>query len=154
MSIGFIAFGSNIGDRKTNIEKSLRMLEEKNIKILSTSSFYITEPYGYTDQPEFLNGVAKIKTEFTPRELLYILLDIEFKLGRERKIRWGPRTIDLDILFYDGLIVNEKDLVIPHPDLHNRRFVLDPLNEIAPEFIHPVFGKNIRELYCKLNNIQ
>lgn len=147
MSIVFIGLGSNIGNRDLNIEMALEKLQKKGVKILCYSSFYATKPYGYTDQPEFLNGVAEITTDLTPRCLLNLLLDIESELGRKRRIKWGPRIIDLDILFYDDLVIDEKGLTIPHPDLHNRRFVLEPLNEIDPEFIHPVLGKTVKELY-------
>ena len=99
------------------------------------------------DDPEwFINGVFLLETGQAPRELLETLLKIESRLGRERTIKWGPRTIDLDILFYDDRVIREVDLVIPHPELEKRRFVLDPLSEIAPDLIHPVIGKKITEL--------
>lgn len=150
MSIAFIGLGSNIGNKTQNLKSAIEKLKENQIEILNISSFYKTKPYGYTDQPEFLNAVVKIQTNLSPKELLKTLMKIERKLGRKRTIRWGPRTIDLDILFYDDLIINEKDLIIPHPDLHNREFVLKPLNEIEPEFIHPVLKKKIKQIYSEL----
>lgn len=146
----FIAIGSNLFDRKKNIEEAISNLKKEGIEIVAISSIIETEPYGFTDQPKFLNCVVKAKTTKTPRELLKTLLSIELKLGRIREKRWGPRTIDLDILFYDDLIIDEEDLKIPHYDIQNRLFVLKPLSEIAGDFIHPVFKVSINEL---LNNL-
>lgn len=146
----FIAIGSNLLDRKKNIEEAISNLKKEGIEIVAISSIIETEPYGFTDQPKFLNCVVKAKTTKTPRELLKTLLSIELKLGRIREKRWGPRTIDLDILFYDDLIIDEEDLKIPHYDIQNRLFVLKPLSEIAGDFIHPVFKVSINEL---LNNL-
>lgn len=146
----FIAIGSNLLDREKNIKDAISNLKKEGIEVEAISSIIETEPYGFIDQPKFLNCVVKAKTTKTPRELLKTLLSIELKLGRIRKERWGPRTIDLDILFYDDLIIDEEDLKIPHYDIQNRLFVLKPLSEIAGDFIHPVFKVSINEL---LNNL-
>ncbi|AIY86459.1 2-amino-4-hydroxy-6-hydroxymethyldihydropteridine pyrophosphokinase [Thermotoga sp. 2812B] len=121
-------------------------MNKRNIKVEKVSSIIETEPYGYEDQPGFLNAVCIAQTLLSPRELLNTLLQIEKNMGRVRTIRWGPRIIDLDIVFYEDLVLSEEDLIIPHPDAHNRTFVLEPLCEIAPDLIHPVMGKTVREL--------
>ncbi|AHD18188.1 2-amino-4-hydroxy-6-hydroxymethyldihydropteridine pyrophosphokinase [Thermotoga maritima MSB8] len=141
-----IALGSNLGDRQRNIEKALEEMNKRNIKVEKVSSVIETEPYGYEDQPRFLNAVCIAQTPLSPHELLNTLLQIERNMGRVRTIRWGPRIIDLDIVFYEDLVLSEEDLIIPHPDAHNRTFVLEPLCEIAPDLIHPVMGKTVREL--------
>ena len=116
----------------------------------AVSDFLVTKPYGVTDQDDFLNGCIKLRTLLTPRELLDRLHHIEQAAGRERILRWGPRTLDLDILFYDDLILGEADLCIPHVDLPNREFVLRPLCEIAPYLHHPATGKTVREMLQEL----
>ncbi|AIY88217.1 2-amino-4-hydroxy-6-hydroxymethyldihydropteridine pyrophosphokinase [Thermotoga sp. TBGT1765] len=121
-------------------------MNKRNIKVETVSSIIETEPYGYEDQPRFLNAVCIAQTPLSPHELLNTLLQIERNMGRVRTIRWGPRIIDLDIVFYEDLVLSEEDLIIPHPDAHNRTFVLEPLCEIAPDLIHPVMGKTVREL--------
>ncbi|WP_334100937.1 2-amino-4-hydroxy-6-hydroxymethyldihydropteridine diphosphokinase [Thermotoga petrophila] len=128
------------------MEKALEEMNKRNIKVETVSSIIETEPYGYEDQPRFLNAVCIAQTPLSPHELLNTLLQIERNMGRVRTIRWGPRIIDLDIVFYEDLVLNEEDLIIPHPDAHNRTFVLEPLCEIAPDLIHPVMGKTVREL--------
>lgn len=147
-----IAIGTNLGDRKKNIETALNLMRERGINIVKVSSFYETEPYGYKEQPGFLNAAALCKTNLSPYELLETLLSIEKKMGRVRKIHWGPRIIDLDIIFYEDFVINEKGLSIPHPDMQNREFVLKPLNEIVPCYVHPVFCKTVRTLYEELEN--
>jgi 2-amino-4-hydroxy-6-hydroxymethyldihydropteridine diphosphokinase len=143
----FIAVGSNRGDKKRNGEQALEWLtEDADNRILRQSSWYLTQPVGLDDPEWFVNGVFLLETGQAPRELLETLLKIESRLGRERTIKWGPRTIDLDLLFYDDRVIREVDLVIPHPELGKRRFVLDPLSEIAPDLIHPVTKKTVREL--------
>jgi len=113
---------------------------------LRQSSWYLTQPVGLDDPEWFLNGVFLLETGQAPRELLETLLKIENRLGRERTGKWSPRTIDLDILFYDDRVIREVDLVIPHPELGKRRFVLEPLSEIAPDSVHPIIGKKISDL--------
>ncbi|MGB9811773.1 MAG: 2-amino-4-hydroxy-6-hydroxymethyldihydropteridine diphosphokinase [Dictyoglomus turgidum] len=146
----FIAIGSNIGDRRKNIETALKKMEELGLRIIKKSSIIETEPYGYKDQDKFLNGVVLVETGFDPFELLELLLNIEKEMGRERKIKWGPRNIDLDIIFYDDLVIDTENLKIPHPDAHNRTFVMGPLSEIAPDFVHPVLKKTVEEIYKEL----
>jgi len=146
-----IAIGANIGDREKNIIDAINYIIEEGIDVVKVSSIIETEPYGYLDQPKFLNLVIEVKTDKTPQELLSTLLEIERKLKRERKIRFGPRTIDLDIIFYDDLIVEEENLTIPHKDMQNRYFVLKPLSEIEPDYIHPVLKKSVKELLKELS---
>ena len=122
-------------------------IEEVNgIKITKTSSFIVTEPWGNEDQEEFLNGAIKVETYLTPRELMTELLRIELELGRVREIKWGPRIIDLDIVLYDDVISNDEFIILPHPLMHLRDFVLKPLNEIAPYALHPLKNKRVFEL--------
>ncbi len=149
-----IAIGTNLGDREKNIKTALRIAEENGIFVKKMSSLYETEPYGYKDQPAFLNAAALCETNLSPRELLNTLLAIEKKMGRVRKIHWGPRIIDLDIIFYEDLVINEIGLLIPHPDMQNREFVLKPLNEIVPCYVHPVFCKTVRTLYKEFEDAQ
>jgi len=146
----FIAIGSNLGDRMKNIEIALKKMEDYGLRIIKKSSIIETEPYGFKEQGKFLNGVILIETDLDPFELLNLLLNIEKEMGRERKIRWGPRNIDLDIIFYDDLIINTDNLKIPHPDAHNRTFVMGPLSEIDPDFVHPVLNKKVKDIYLEL----
>ncbi|ENJ9655544.1 2-amino-4-hydroxy-6-hydroxymethyldihydropteridine diphosphokinase [Clostridium botulinum] len=150
MHTAYVAFGSNIGEKENYIKRALEKIEEREIKIIKVSPIYETEPYGVLDQDSFLNGVVKIETNLTTEDLIGELLNIEKQLDRVRERRWGPRTIDLDIIFYDDLIINEKDLVIPHKDMENREFVLKPLCDIDENFIHPVLKKSVRQLYDEL----
>ena len=147
----YIAFGSNLGDKETYLNRGIGKLKErKDCKVEKISSFLPTEPYGKTDQPSFLNGVLEMKTLMTPFELLGCLHEIEEEEGRERKIRWGPRTLDLDILFYGDEVIYSKELIIPHKDMANRDFVLTPMKEIAPYFCHPLSGKTMEEMFFEL----
>lgn len=130
----FIGIGSNMGNREENINKAIKQLSETvGIKVCAVSKLYNTKPVGYTEQADFLNGAIKIKTTLTPHELLKACQRIEKNLKRERVIRWGPRTIDLDILLYGDCTINDKDLIIPHPRMHERDFVLKPLKDISCE---------------------
>jgi len=147
MSVAYIGLGSNMGDKVANLKKAvLELGKVPGNKVLAVSSFYKTEPVGGVEQDWFVNAAAEIETSLTPRELLNKLLYIEKNLGRVRDEKWGPRVIDLDILLYDDLVMNEEGLSIPHPYLHERGFVLVPLAEIAPKVIHPKFKKSISEL--------
>nr|WP_211250164.1 2-amino-4-hydroxy-6-hydroxymethyldihydropteridine diphosphokinase [Mesoaciditoga lauensis] len=149
----YIAFGSNMGNRKEMILSAMEKMKENGMNFLKISTFYETKPYGVTDQNDFMNCVAEIETELTPMSLLDDLLNIEKSLGRVREKRWGPRTIDLDIIFYDKKIVNFANLIIPHPDLQNRLFVLEPLFEIAPKYVHPLTHKSVEEMLKELRGV-
>lgn len=151
LSTIYIGLGSNLGNKKENIRQALSLLNEvKGITIVKVSSFYETEPVGYEDQDWFINAVAQTETSFSPQEILKIFKEIEQKIGREESTRWGPRKIDLDILFYDQLVYKSNDLIIPHPKLHERAFVLVPLAEINKELIHPVYNKSVSTLLSEL----
>lgn len=142
-TMAWIGIGSNLGDRKQNLKRACELLGSRVVKM---SSLHETEPVDFTDQPWFLNAALEIETEWTPHELLNQCQRVEAELHRERLQPKGPRTIDLDILFYDDVILNDSDLVIPHPAIVNRRFVLEPLAEIAPDLIHPVAKRSIADL--------
>ena len=143
----YIGLGSNIGDKRDHIEEALRrMQDDDDIRLCGISGLITTRPYGYEEQDDFLNGAAHIRTLYTPVELLRALNQIETLSGRKRDIHWGPRTLDLDILFYDDLVMDTEDLTIPHYDIQNRDFVLKPLNEIAPWLRHPVLNRTVKEL--------
>lgn len=144
----YIGLGSNIGDRKFQLNRAVELLKgAEKVEVTAVSSYYNTAPVGYEQQPDFLNAVVEIRTALSAYGLLQLCSEIEKELKRERIIRWGPRTIDLDVLLFGNEIIYKKDLVIPHPRMHERRFVLEPLNEIAPEVMHPVFNKYIREIF-------
>jgi 2-amino-4-hydroxy-6-hydroxymethyldihydropteridine diphosphokinase len=142
----YIGIGSNLGNREENCEWAIRLLIDHGITVTKRSSMIETEPWGVREQPKFINMAVEIETEHEPEELLCILKKIELEAGRLPTSHWGPRIVDLDILLYDDLIMESPDLVIPHPGMSEREFVLKPLAEIAPEKIHPVVGKSIREL--------
>ncbi len=144
---GFLGLGSNLGHRKRNLENAIAALSSHpQIDVLSRSSFHDSAPVGNLNQGRFLNAVVKIETSLKPEELLDTLLAIEIELGRVRAEHWGPRTIDIDILTLHDLVYESKRLSIPHPLMHERRFVLEPLAEIAPDFRHPVLGSSITEM--------
>lgn len=144
----FLSLGTNVGDREKNLETA-RLLLAGEFEILKKSSIYETEPWGGVAQKPFLNQVVEVKTFVLPRELLKKIKKIELEMRRRKTKRWGPRVIDIDILFYGNLVIDEPDLVVPHKFLHERKFVLEPMNEIAPNFVHPVFGKKISEIFGK-----
>ena len=146
----FIGFGSNIGERENYIKKALKLLEKEGIHIEAISPILETEPYGKKNQPPFLNGVLEARTKIPPIELLRILKKVEKKVGRKKGGKWEPREIDLDLLFYDDLILETEEISVPHKDLHNRIFVLEPLSSLAPNLVHPVLKKTVKELYNEL----
>lgn len=140
----YLSVGSNMGNRKKYIEDGVQALRDHTrIKVVKVSDIIETEPYGGVEQDNFLNGVIEIETLLEPEELLEALHEIENNAGRERTLRWGPRTLDLDILFFDKLVYESDDLVIPHPDIQNREFVLKPLSTVAPNHRHPVLGMTV-----------
>lgn len=147
----YIALGSNMGDREKYLDDAVRAMDSiRGCTVKKVSHFIETPPYGVTDQADFLNGCLELRTLLTPGELLEELHRIEQDAGRERILRWGPRTLDLDIIFYDDLVSEEDTLCIPHVDMHRRKFVLEPLCEIAPYKRHPVYGKTVYELNLDL----
>ncbi len=152
-TIAYIGIGSNVGDRKANCLKAIELLAEAG-RIVSVSSLYCTEPVGYKEQEDFINAVVSLETHLSARELLDACHAIEDRLGRTRTLRWGPRTIDLDILLYGDLMMSQPDVVIPHPLMAARKFVLAPLAEIAPEVVHPVLRKTAAQLLHELKDAE
>lgn len=149
-----IALGSNMGDKEQYLTDAVAALDQiRGCHVTKVSSFLTTAPYGVTEQDDFLNGALLLRTLLTPKELLDELHRIEQEAGRERIIHWGPRTLDLDIIFYDDLIYGDDDLCIPHVEMHKRDFVLRPLHEIAPYWHHPVLGKTVHEMLEDLSVI-
>ncbi|MGA1795395.1 MAG: 2-amino-4-hydroxy-6-hydroxymethyldihydropteridine diphosphokinase [bacterium] len=143
----YLGLGSNIGNRIKNLEKALALLAaQTGIRVISTSSFYETEPVGFRDQGWFVNQVARIETTLPPLELLRVTQHIENSMGRTRAIRWGPRSIDIDILLYGDLVIDHAGLTIPHPRMTERRFVLVPLAEIDPSLRHPKTKERMRTI--------
>lgn len=148
----YIAVGSNMGDRASYIDGAVRKLgAQKHTEVLKVSEIISTKPYGGVEQGDFLNGAIKVRTLLTPDRLLKFLHEIENDAGRERKIHWGPRTLDLDIIFYDKLVYEDDELIIPHVDMENRDFVLKPMCEIAPYFRHPLLGLTMKQLLERLS---
>ena len=148
-----IGIGSNLGDALQNCKDAIESISRlSSVSLIQSSSFYKTEPVGDIKQEYFVNAVVEIKTELAARELLKKLQKIEKQMGRQRDVKGGPRIIDLDMIFYGQEIIREKGLTVPHPEMHKRRFVLEPLNEIASYFIHPVFGVSVRGLKERLDD--
>jgi len=148
----FLLLGSNLGNRQGFLQMAIRHIETDIAPVMKKSSVYETQSWGKTDAPDYLNQVIQLKTELSPQIILQKILNIEIDLGRKREEKWGSRTIDIDILFYGNDIIAESSLNIPHPELHKRRFTLAPLDEIAPDFIHPVFNKSIFQLKSELKD--
>lgn len=147
----YVAFGSNMGDSKKYIADAISGLSgDVHNKVLRVSDSIVTKPYGGVKQADFINGVLEMDTLYTPHELLEALHKLEKDAGRERKVHWGPRTLDLDIIFYDKLVYEDETLLIPHVDMQNRDFVLKPMVQIAPYFRHPVYGKTMTELWQEI----
>lgn len=152
MSFAYIALGSNLGDKEKNLRRALLLLTQQGVEVVRVSSFLSTEPYGVTDQPQFLNAVACVRTSLAPLALLNVLLATELAMGRVRLRHWGERNIDLDLLLYEDVVLDTPRLHLPHHDMQNRDFVLLPLAEIAPELKHPTLQKTIWELKENLMN--
>ena len=149
----YLSIGSNIGDREGYLDLAIDYLnKERDTKVTAVSDYIETKPYGYVEQDDFLNGALEIETLKTPRELLETAMVIEGEAHRERLVHWGPRTLDVDILFYDDEIIMEEDLKIPHVEIPKRAFVLEPMVAIAPYYVHPVFHKSMGELLEVLKN--
>lgn len=147
----YIAIGSNIGNKQQYITNAITQIKEHALlNVTKISELLVTKPYGGVEQDDFLNGVMEVKTLLSPEELLDFLHEVEQKAGRERLIHWGPRTLDLDIIFYDDIIYDSETLTIPHADMHNRDFVLIPMNEIAPYQRHAVSGKTVCQMLQEL----
>ena len=148
-----IALGSNLvseyGDREANLREAVLRLEKLG-EVKAASSFHDTEPVGYVDQPRFLNGAAVLETSLDPVELMRALLGIEQAMGRERILAKGPRLIDLDLLLYGARVMNTAELTLPHPEMQERRFVLEPLSEVAAEWVHPVLGMTVGKMLERL----
>ncbi len=142
-----LSIGSNLSHRIRRCREAVeRLRRQDGITVVRCSSFYETSPWGRKDQPDFINAAVEVETELSPFELLGLLKDMETELGREEGERWGPRTIDLDIILWEDKTVDNRGLKIPHPEMHRRRFVLEPLGEIASGWVHPVLGKTVKEL--------
>ncbi|MFB0505912.1 MAG: 2-amino-4-hydroxy-6-hydroxymethyldihydropteridine diphosphokinase [Thermodesulfobacteriota bacterium] len=154
-NIAFIGIGSNVGDKIKNCRQAISEISQrKQNRLIAQSPLYKTEPIGYTQQDWFINCVIEIETSFTVYQLLKALEDIEISMGRERIHKWGPRAIDLDILFFNDEVIQCEGLTVPHPEVQNRAFVLIPLREIAGDYIHPLLKKSIAQLVAALGNGQ
>ncbi len=145
----FFGLGSNMGDRAENLKKAAELLKTYNIRALKKSSVYETAPVGYFRQRDFYNMCLLAEAEAKPADLLGVVKKIEAKMGRKKGVKHGPRIIDIDILFYNNIIIKEKELLIPHPEIEKRKFVLIPLNEIAGNFVHPELRLTVKELLEK-----
>ncbi len=150
--IVYIALGSNLGNRLSNLKNAISNFTPQ-MDVKKKSPVYETPPWGYADQPAFLNQVVMVETYLEPEDLLGHLKRLETVMGREPSFQNGPRLIDLDILFYDDIIVDSPPLVIPHPRLHQRAFVLVPLNDIAPDLVHPLYAKSISEMLLDIDRL-
>ena len=147
----YLSLGSNMGDKRENLLEAIKKVGElENTEVVKSSTILETEPFGYIEQDNFLNACLEVKTLLTPQEFLSSILKIELDMGRVREIKWGPRVIDIDILFYDNEIIQEDNLAVPHPWICEREFVLEPLSEIAPNYVHPLERKTIMMLARKL----
>lgn len=147
----FIALGSNMGDKKKYLDDAVEALDElEGCRIVTVADYIETEPYGGVEQDDFLNSVLELQTRLDPQALLEKLHEIEALADRKRTVRWGPRTLDLDIIFYDDMVLNTETLTLPHPEMHKRGFVLEPMMQIAPWAYHPGLGKTVRDLWENL----
>ena len=152
-NVAYIGIGSNLGDRYKNCTVAIDTIcASESIRLLEQSSFYLTEPWGFKEHDDFINLVIKIRTSLSPQQLFCFLQEAERNLGKKETVKWGPRTIDLDILFYNGQTLEVPQLTIPHPLLHQRGFVLIPLQEIDPHLTHPVFSRTVSQLLDSLSD--
>ncbi len=151
MHTAYIGIGSNLGNREENCEKAIALLARRGIRVTRRSSHYESEPWGVKEQPNFINMTIEVETHLGPEELLRNLKEIEIDLGRRESIRWGSRIIDLDILFYNNLVIDTPELIIPHSGIKDREFVLRPLSEMVPDKLHPVLKKSVKELLLELS---
>lgn len=145
----FLGFGANVGNKKRNINLAIKLLKEK-VKDITVAPMYESRPVGYKNQANFLNTVLVAETNLSPEELLIFVKNIEKRIGRIKRFRWGPREIDIDILFYDTIVRKDENLEIPHPSIQERDFVLVPLIDLDPDYIHPIFGKFVKTLLEKI----
>lgn len=148
----FLLLGSNLGDRNAYLQQAIAAIENEVAPVIKISSVYETQSWGKTNFPDYLNQVILLHTDLPAQTILQKILNIEWTIGRVREEKWGPRIIDIDILFYGDEIVDEPQLKVPHPELHNRRFTLEPLAEIAPQVIHPTLNKTILQLKNELKD--
>ncbi|MCR4404928.1 MAG: 2-amino-4-hydroxy-6-hydroxymethyldihydropteridine diphosphokinase [Candidatus Acetothermia bacterium] len=149
----FIGIGANLGEREEQIARAVGLLARTpGLELLRQASLYLTEPVGGVAQPWFINSAVEVETELGPQELLRRLKEIELEVGRRERGRWGPREIDLDLLLYGELVLEEDGLVLPHPELHRRRFVLEPLVELAPALVHPWLKRSLCDLLSALDD--
>ncbi|MDX1627089.1 MAG: 2-amino-4-hydroxy-6-hydroxymethyldihydropteridine diphosphokinase [Fulvivirga sp.] len=142
----YLLLGTNLGDKKKNLKHAIELIKEKTGPVIAFSSIYKTAAWGIEDQPDFFNQVVTINSELDPEELLNTLHQIEKQLGRVRKEKWGARRIDIDILYYNNQVIDTKNLQVPHPGIADRRFTLEPLVELAPDFVHPALNKTNKRL--------
>lgn len=157
MAIAYLSLGSNKNDRVSYLQQAVKLLcESEKVRLVRGSAFYETEPWGNKEQDWFVNAVIEVRTEFSPEKLLEHCQRVEKILGRTREntVKWGSREIDIDILFYDKLVLNTHELQIPHQYLHRRAFALVPLLELIPGFVHPIFGKTLLDLHSELDSLE